>query len=77
MYLIDKQGIIRYVRVGEGGYRQTEQQIRALLDEPMNREKVRSTNRSVRSVSQLRQQNPATRISPSGTFRFLHRFTLI
>jgi thiol-disulfide isomerase/thioredoxin len=34
MYLIDKRGIIRYVRAGEGGYQQTEQQIRALLEEP-------------------------------------------
>jgi thiol-disulfide isomerase/thioredoxin len=33
MYLIDKRGIIRYLRVGEGGYQQTEQQIRALLEE--------------------------------------------
>src|SRR6266852_9960483 len=28
MYLIDKQGIIRYTRFGEGGYAQTEQSIR-------------------------------------------------
>ena len=34
MYLIDKHGVIRYLRVGEGGYQQTEQQIRALLEEP-------------------------------------------
>jgi thiol-disulfide isomerase/thioredoxin len=34
IYLIDKRGIIRYLRVGEGGYQQTEQQIRALLEEP-------------------------------------------
>ena len=33
-YLIDKRGIIRYLRVGEGGYQQTEQQIQALLEEP-------------------------------------------
>jgi thiol-disulfide isomerase/thioredoxin len=33
LYLSDKRGIIRYVRVGEGGYQQTEQQIRALLEE--------------------------------------------
>ncbi len=31
MYLVDKRGIIRYVRVGEGGYRETEQVIQALL----------------------------------------------
>ena len=31
MYLIDKRGIIRYLRVGEGGYRETELQIRALV----------------------------------------------
>ena len=34
MYLIDKRGIIRYLRVGEGGYQKTEQQIQALLEEP-------------------------------------------
>ena len=34
MYLIDKRGIIRYTRIGEGGYRQTEQQIQTLLAEP-------------------------------------------
>jgi thiol-disulfide isomerase/thioredoxin len=33
VYLIDKQGVIRYTRVGEGGYAQTEQQIQALLVE--------------------------------------------
>jgi thiol-disulfide isomerase/thioredoxin len=33
MYLIDKRGVIRYLRVGEGGYQETEQQIRALLEE--------------------------------------------
>ena len=34
MYLIDKRGVIRYLRVGEGGYQQTEEQIRVLLEEP-------------------------------------------
>lgn len=34
MYLIDKQGTIRYVRVGEGGYHETEWQIQSLLAEP-------------------------------------------
>lgn len=33
MYLIDKRGVIRYVRVGEGGYRETERLIQTLLDE--------------------------------------------
>jgi thiol-disulfide isomerase/thioredoxin len=33
MYLIDKQGIIRYTRIGEGGYARTEQQIQTLLAE--------------------------------------------
>ena len=33
MYLIDKRGFVRYLRVGEGGYRQTEQQIIDLLGE--------------------------------------------
>lgn len=33
MYLIDKRGVIRYVRVGEGGYPETEEMIRALLAE--------------------------------------------
>jgi thiol-disulfide isomerase/thioredoxin len=37
MYLIDKRGIMRYLRVGEGGYQQTEKQILALLEEPMAR----------------------------------------
>ncbi|NOT96220.1 MAG: redoxin domain-containing protein [Nitrospira sp.] len=34
MYLIDKQGVIRHIRIGEGGYRDTEQLIRDLLAEP-------------------------------------------
>lgn len=34
MYLIDKQGVIRHVRIGEGGYQDTEQLIRNLLAEP-------------------------------------------
>ena len=33
MYLIDKKGIIRYRRIGEGGYDQTEKAIRDLLAE--------------------------------------------
>ena len=31
LYLIDKQGIVRYVRVGEGGYQDTERLIQLLL----------------------------------------------
>jgi thiol-disulfide isomerase/thioredoxin len=34
MYLIDKKGEIRYVRIGEGGYDLTETAIQTLLDEP-------------------------------------------
>ncbi len=34
LYLIDKQGRIRYVHIGEGGYDETEQAIAALLEEP-------------------------------------------
>jgi thiol-disulfide isomerase/thioredoxin len=34
MYLIDKRGVIRYRRFGEGGYAQTEQQIQELIAEP-------------------------------------------
>lgn len=33
LYLIDKQGHIRYVHIGEGRYQETEENIRALLDE--------------------------------------------
>lgn len=33
MYLIDKRGIIRYIKVGEGGYSETERQIQTLLAE--------------------------------------------
>lgn len=33
MYLIDKQGVIRYMRIGEGGYDQTKMQIHNLLTE--------------------------------------------
>jgi thiol-disulfide isomerase/thioredoxin len=33
MYLIDKKGVIRYTRIGEGGYEQTEKEIRGLLAE--------------------------------------------
>lgn len=34
MYLIDKQGVIRHIRIGEGGYLETEQWIKRLLREP-------------------------------------------
>lgn len=34
LYLIDKQGHIRYVHIGEGNYKETEGNIKALLDEP-------------------------------------------
>jgi len=33
LYLIDKQGHIRYVHIGEGRYKQTEENIKALLAE--------------------------------------------
>ncbi len=33
MYLIDKSGVIRYVRIGEGGYGETERVIQMLLAE--------------------------------------------
>lgn len=33
LYLIDKQGHIRYVHIGEGNYKETEQNIKALLTE--------------------------------------------
>ena len=33
LYLIDKQGHIRYVHIGEGRYQQTEENIQALLEE--------------------------------------------
>lgn len=31
LYLIDKQGLIQYVKIGEGGYAETDRQIRRLL----------------------------------------------
>ena len=34
IYLIDKQGVIRYIRAGEGGYAETEGMIQKLLAEP-------------------------------------------
>lgn len=34
LYLIDKQGRLRYTHIGEGAYTETEQAIRALLAEP-------------------------------------------
>ena len=34
LYLIDKQGHIRYVHIGEGAYQETEQAIVDLLSEP-------------------------------------------
>ena len=33
LFLIDKQGHIRYVHIGEGGYGETEENIKALLEE--------------------------------------------
>ena len=33
LHLIDKKGIIRYTRIGEGGYVEMESRIRSLLDE--------------------------------------------
>ncbi|MCH7616225.1 MAG: redoxin domain-containing protein [Nitrospinae bacterium] len=33
LYLIDKQGVIQYVKIGEGGYAETDRQIRRLLAE--------------------------------------------
>ncbi len=35
MYLIDKNGRIRYIHIGEGRYDETEQAIQALLAEPI------------------------------------------
>ena len=38
MYLVDKRGVVRYVRVGEGGYDQTQRVIEALLKEGFSHE---------------------------------------
>jgi hypothetical protein len=35
LYLIDKQGRLRYSHIGEGRYAETEEAIQALLDEPV------------------------------------------
>ncbi len=35
LYLIDKQGRLRYSHIGEGSYAETEAAIQALLDEPV------------------------------------------
>ena len=35
IYLVDRGGEIRHVRVGEGGYEETEAMIRRLLAEPV------------------------------------------
>jgi len=34
LFLIDKQGYIRYIHIGEGAYNETEDAIQALLAEP-------------------------------------------
>lgn len=34
LHLIDKRGVIRYTRIGEGGYGEMEARIRRLLEEP-------------------------------------------
>lgn len=34
LYLIDRRGVIRYIKIGEGGYRKTETMIQRLLAEP-------------------------------------------
>ena len=34
LYLIDRQGVIRYVHIGEGRYDETEAAIQSLLNEP-------------------------------------------
>jgi hypothetical protein len=33
LYLIDKQGVVRYIHIGEGAYRETEEAIQSLLAE--------------------------------------------
>jgi thiol-disulfide isomerase/thioredoxin len=35
-YIVDKAGDIRYIHIGEGGYRKTEQVIQALLAEDLS-----------------------------------------
>jgi hypothetical protein len=34
LYLIDKEGNLRYIHIGEGAYRETEAAIQTLLAEP-------------------------------------------
>ena len=64
MYLIDKRGVIRYQRFGEGGYQEMEQQIQALLAEHRgvyanaalnNRWSARKTSGRHLNVDQKRQ----------------------
>ena len=57
-YLIDKEGFIRYDKIGEGGYEQTENKIREILaeiDAPLDSSlsKVPDTTPTIRSTPEL------------------------
>jgi len=61
MYLVDEQGIIRYDKIGEGDYNQTEKAIQSLLDERNNNKKIKSADTNTtfpyRNKSQFNSTN--------------------
>ncbi len=44
MYLVDDQGLVRYDKIGEGDYNQTEKAIQSLLDERNNNKEIKSAD---------------------------------
>jgi thiol-disulfide isomerase/thioredoxin len=65
MYLVDDQGFVRYDKIGEGDYKQTEQAIQSLLDERNNSQKIKNMNivGTALSYENKSQFNPASNIN--------------
>jgi thiol-disulfide isomerase/thioredoxin len=65
MYLVDDHGFVRYDKIGEGDYKQTEQAIQSLLDERNNSQKIKNMNinGTVLTYENKSQFNPASNIN--------------
>jgi hypothetical protein len=81
MYLIDKQGNLRYRHIGEGRYDETEQAIQALLSEeytPISEDMAKATSKSLTTNEVVNvRSGPGTEYAQIGTIQPDEAYTIL